>query len=162
MKKYSENKMVQRLIETAMRMGSKEEPSEADIKMAEEFANTLQSELEASGKDLSQTLEAASKRKLSNDEKEELRKELAERGFFKKGGWWNLGMFADVGDIFRAKKANDIVVSIENVALKATGIATAGYFGYKGIASLLDTSSASVAGGALMAAVKMGGARLGG
>jgi hypothetical protein len=102
---------------------------------------------------------------LSPENKSALRSSLAKLGFFSKGSAWNLGIFADIGDIFRPNTgANNTLVSIGNVALKGTGLATGGVLAYKGVRYLFEggASMGSAATATLAAAATLDGACCGG
>lgn len=100
---------------------------------------------------------------MSDKDKDSLRANLSLLGFYKKGGAWNAGLIAEVGDMFRPNVgAHETIKSAINVGLKTTGLATGAYMAYRGGKAVL--TKMGVVGGAssmMAAAATMGAATFG-
>jgi hypothetical protein len=100
---------------------------------------------------------------ISEKDKDALRANLSLLGFYKKGGVWNAGLIAEIGDILRPNiGAHETSKSIVNVGLKGLGLGAGAYLTYQGGKALLERMG--VVGGAsamMAAAATMNGASFG-
>lgn len=114
-----------------------------------------------SGEDMEHIRKAISS--MSEKDKDALRANMSLLGFYKKGGVWNAGLFAEIGDILRPNIGmHEAAKAIVNVGLKTTGIATGAYMAYQGGKAVLERMG--VVGGAstmMAAAATMNGASFG-
>lgn len=88
-----------------------------------------------------------------------LRANLSLLGFYKKGGAWNGGLIAEVGDLLRPNTgAHETVKSAINIGLKSTGVATGAYLAYRSGKAVLERMGVMSGASMMMAAAATMGA----
>ena len=92
-------------------------------------------------------------------DKDTLRANLSTLGFYKKGGAWNAGLIAEVGDLLRPNiGAHETVKAAINIGLKGLGLGTGGYLTYQGGKAVLERMGVLGSASSMMAAAATMGA----